>query len=83
MASGLPIVASPVNGVPYEMKEGENGFLVNYGDINGFKEKIIKLLDDKKLARRISENNIKKSKNYQWDIISKKTLILYEGLLKR
>src|SRR3989344_2888192 len=27
-ASGLPVVASPVNGVPYEMKEPENGFLV-------------------------------------------------------
>jgi glycosyltransferase involved in cell wall biosynthesis len=26
MAAGLPIVASPVNGIPYEMKEPENGF---------------------------------------------------------
>ena len=28
MASGLPIVASPVNGIPYEMKEPENGFFI-------------------------------------------------------
>jgi len=29
MASGLPIVATPVNGVPYEMKENENGYLIS------------------------------------------------------
>ena len=37
MASGLPIVASPVNGVPYEIKEPENGFLVKYGDLKNLK----------------------------------------------
>ena len=82
MASGNPIVASPVNGVPYEMKEPENGFLVKYGDNQGFKKRIIELLDSKKLRDKIGRNNVKKSKQYRWDIISKKTTKLYEKLLK-
>jgi len=45
MASGLPIIASPVNGIPYEMNDSENGLFVKYGDIKGLKNAIIKLLD--------------------------------------
>ena len=71
-ASGLPIIASPVNGIPFEMKEPENGLFVQYGDIEGLKKAILKLLNDRKLSKKISENNIKKSKQYNWDIIYKK-----------
>jgi len=79
MASGLPVVASPVNGIPYEMKEPENGFLVKYGDIINLKKRILQILDDKKLAKKISENNKIKAKNYDWDIIYKKTMELYNS----
>lgn len=81
MASGIPIVASPVNGIPYEMKEPENGFLVNYGNNKKFKDRIIKLLQEDKLREKISQNNINRSKNYKWDLISEKTLKLYSSLL--
>ncbi|MEK6889300.1 MAG: glycosyltransferase family 4 protein [Nanoarchaeota archaeon] len=78
MASGLPVVASPVNGIPYEMKDKRNGFLIEYGDNEKFAEKIIELIDDKKLRNSISKNNLSKSKNYKWDDITKKTLALYK-----
>ncbi len=82
MAGGLPIVASPVNGIPYEMKEQENGFLVNYGDNEGFAKRIIQLLDNKKLKEKISRNNIRRAKNYRWDMISEKTIELYKEVLR-
>lgn len=84
MASDLAIVASPVNGIPYEMKEPENGFLVNYGDNEKFKQRIIQFLDDKKLRKQIAKNNLKKAEDYKWENINKKTLELYEqAILKR
>jgi len=82
MAAGLPIVASPVNGVPYEMKDPENGYLVEYGNNKGFEEKIIKFLDNPKLRKKVSLNNLKKSKNYSWDSISKRTQKLYKSVIK-
>ncbi|MCK9596953.1 glycosyltransferase family 4 protein [Candidatus Pacearchaeota archaeon] len=81
MASGLPIVASPVNGIPFEMKENENGFFSNYGDLDSLEKNILKLINNQKLARKISQNNIKKSKNYNWDDIYKKYMGEYEKLL--
>jgi len=77
MASGLPIVATPVNGVPYEMKDPDNGFFVPYGDIDALKEKILKILNNKKLANKISANNRRRAKDYDWDNIAERTLKVY------
>jgi glycosyltransferase involved in cell wall biosynthesis len=82
MASGLPIVASPVNGIPFEMKEPENGFFSDYGDIDVLEKNILKLIDNPKLSQKISKNNMKKSKGFDWDLIYKKYMNEYEELLK-
>lgn len=82
MSCGLPIIASPVNGVPYAMKEPENGFFVKYGDIEGLKENILKLIDDEKLREKIGKNNKKKAKNYSWDLIYKKYMNTYNEAIK-
>ena len=83
MARGLPIVASPVNGIPYEMKEPQNGFLVKYGENKTFEKRILELIDNNQLRKKISIENIKTSKNYRWDSISKKTIDLYKKVLSR
>ncbi len=77
MASALPIVASPCNGVPYEMEEGKNGFLVPYGDVALLKKRVLQLLDDPALAQKIGEENRKKVADYTWDVIAQETLVLY------
>ncbi len=83
MASGLPIVSCPVNGIPYEMKEPENGFFSNFGDIKKLEENILRLIDNKQLSKKISKNNFNKSKNFDWDIIYKRYMEEYKKLLKK
>ena len=78
-ASHLPVVASPVNGIPYEMKSPDNGFFADYGNIEKLKEKILKLADNEKLAKQIANNNYKKSQNYRWNNIAK----IYENEYKK
>lgn len=81
MASGRPIVATPCNGVPYEMKDPENGFFVEYGDVAKLKKRILELVDDPQLAKEIGERNRKKAEAYTWDIVVKKTFQVYEDSL--
>tara|TARA_Y100000310_G_scaffold329947_1_gene400706 strand:+ start:34085 stop:35248 length:1164 start_codon:yes stop_codon:yes gene_type:complete len=81
MASELTVVATPVNGIPYEIKEPENGFLVPYGDEDKFKERILELLDNDKLRKQISKNNSKKAKKYTWDYIFEETMKVYKEAL--
>lgn len=51
MAAGLPIIATPVGGIPEVVKEGENGFLVLPGDINTLAERIERIVIDRKLRK--------------------------------
>lgn len=83
MASGLPIVATPVNGIPFEIKDGENGFLVEYKNNIKFAKKIVEILDNRKLRERISKKNIEKSRNYNWDKIARKTLDIYKEEIRK
>jgi glycosyltransferase involved in cell wall biosynthesis len=77
MASGLPIIASPVNGIPYEITNKKNGFLIPYKKNKQFAEKIELLLDNPQLRKQISNNNKKHSKKYSWNLIYKKTMECY------
>ncbi len=83
MASGLPIVASPVNGIPFEMKSGKNGLFTDYGDLRTLQENILKIIDNKKLAKTISANNRRKARQYCWDNIYKRYMQEYKELLKQ
>ena len=82
-ASGLPVIASPVNGIPYELKENVNGFLVPYGDIQLLKKRILQVLDDRKSALKFSKNNKEKAKNYSWDIIANRYENLYKQVISK
>jgi glycosyltransferase involved in cell wall biosynthesis len=62
MASGLPIVATKVGGLPDIIKSGENGFLVEPKNPEAVAEKILLVLRDDALRERISKNNKDKVK---------------------
>ncbi len=81
MASGLPLVSCPVNGIPYEVKDPENGFLVPYGNLVALEKALVTLLDDKKLRAQIGKNNKKRAQSYTWDAILEKTQRVYRSVL--
>ncbi len=53
MWKGSPVVASNVGGIPIQIDDGENGFLLEPNDIDGFAERIIHLLNHPKEAKEI------------------------------
>jgi len=54
---GKPVVASNVGGIPAQIKDGENGFLLEPSDTKGFAERIIKILQHPELAKEIGNNS--------------------------
>lgn len=55
MAAGLPIVATRVDGAPDAVVPGENGWLVEVGDIEGLARRLGALAADPAAARRMGE----------------------------
>ena len=53
MAYGLPIISTPVGGIPEAVKDGEVGFLVQPGDVEDIAQKITLLLRTPELRNRM------------------------------
>jgi len=53
---GTPVVASNVGGIPLQVIDGENGFLVESDDTQGFADRIIEILHNPDLAKEMGKN---------------------------
>lgn len=82
MASGLPIVTTKVRGLPEIVKDGENGFLVEPKNPEQIAEKVLLLLEDEELRKRISENNRARAKEYSWESVIDRLEEVYKAIRK-
>ncbi len=53
MAAGLPIISTNVGGIPELVNDGENGYLLNPGDVEGLSEKLARLVLDGQLCQQM------------------------------
>ena len=80
MASGLPIIATKVRGMPEIIAEGENGFLVPPRNPEKLAEKILLLLNNSELREKIARNNREKARKYSWENVAKKLEEVYTNI---
>lgn len=81
MASGLPIVATNVGGLPEIVKDGENGFLVEQKNPEKIAEKALFLLEHDDLREKISKKNREKAKGYSWETAVERLEEIYLNIL--
>lgn len=55
MGAGLPILTTPVGGIPEAVTDGVEGFLVEPGDVAALADRLERLLGDPALAQRMGE----------------------------
>ncbi|MBU1030878.1 MAG: glycosyltransferase [Nanoarchaeota archaeon] len=58
MACGNPIIGTKVGGIPIQVKDGKNGFLLEPGDYIGTAKAIIKILTDDNLREKMGEKSL-------------------------
>ncbi len=59
MASGKPVVASEVDGIPFVVRKNIDGFLCRPDDAKGFAKYILRLLNEDDLYKTMSESTYK------------------------
>jgi len=83
LASGLPVIVSEFAGATDIMNDGREGLLLkNPTNPKEIAEKVNILVEDENLRKQMSRNARKTAEKYSWDIITEKTLKVYEDLRK-
>ncbi|MCA9972593.1 MAG: glycosyltransferase family 4 protein, partial [Anaerolineales bacterium] len=84
MAYGIPVVSTPVGGIPEAVDDGETGFLVPPGDVQALAEKIRLLLDDPALRARMSHTAQQRmQEKFEVTAIMRQLYALYDELTEQ
>ena len=83
MACGKPVVASDVGGIPFVVENGKTGFLFERGNVNELAEKVIILLKNKELRKKMGEAGRERAKEFTWDKIAEQTVEVYREILSK
>ena len=65
MQTGIPLISTNNGGQVDIIKEGKNGFFINYGDVKSLAHKINLLIKDKPLREKMSKQNKKDINKYK------------------
>jgi len=71
-ACGTPVVASRVAGLIDSVKNPHTGYLVEYGNVEEFADRIGDLLIDEVTRNEMSRQSVNWAKEYSWDVSAKK-----------
>ncbi|MCB1057834.1 MAG: glycosyltransferase [Acidobacteria bacterium] len=79
MASGLPVVASAISGIPLAVEEGVTGRLVPEGDGPAVRHALVELAEDRELARRLgAAGRARARRDLTWDVVAKRYRSAYD-----
>lgn len=80
-ASGTPVIGAAVGGLRYVVADGATGFLVEGHDPADHADRLLAILGDAALARRMGEAGVAQSIRYSWDATAAGIRSVYGELL--
>lgn len=83
-AAAIPVIGARIGATPEVIREKVDGLLVEFDNPFDIAQKVIKLLKNNKLRKKLGlAGQVKVSQNYTWDIVTEKTHITYQKLLNK
>lgn len=81
MASGVPVVGTPVGGIPDFLVDGENGLYCRPGDPYSIADAVNRILNDRALAEKLVHNGYHLVRErYQWADIARRMKAVYDSI---
>jgi len=81
-AMGKPVIATRQGGIPYFIKDGENGILVDYSRPDQIANAVEKLLSDREFREKIGKKGRETARMFTWDVITQEILDVYELIIE-
>lgn len=83
LATGLPVITTRHSGLPDQVKDGKNGFLVEEGDYQALAEKIVHMIDHPELWGGFGEfGRVHVLEHYDAKKLIERQIDYYEGVLQ-
>jgi glycosyltransferase involved in cell wall biosynthesis len=83
MRTGLPVIASNVNGVGEAVSDGVTGFLIPAADATAFQCRLVQLLTDVNLRRNLgAAGRLRFEQEFTADVMLRKTATIYRELVR-
>jgi len=80
MACGRPVVATNAGDVPFLVEDGKTGFVVRRGDTNMLADRMMRLIADRHLCKRMGESGrAKAQREFGTDLLVSRTLDAYKA----
>ncbi len=80
-AYGLPVITTPVGGIPDVAKDGENMLLFNPGDIEELTKQLNRMISNECLREQIAQHSFQLSKTtFNQDTINKQLELIYDSI---
>ncbi|KKM14256.1 hypothetical protein LCGC14_1707920, partial [marine sediment metagenome] len=84
MATGIPLVSTKVGMAPEIIKQNFNGFIAEIDNIDQIYHYALKIIEDKNLRKKITNNALKVITRYSWEKIAKEYYYkIYKKLLDK
>jgi glycogen(starch) synthase len=80
-AAGVPVVCSNAGGGPEVFQDGFNALLYPPGDDNAMSKAIVRLIQNRELAKTISANAVETARRFTWEMATERTVRVYEEVL--
>jgi glycosyltransferase involved in cell wall biosynthesis len=83
MAAGKPIVATAVGGNLELIRDGRNGLLVPYADVEALEQALIRIATEPGLAGRLADGALRDARAHTWPGLVDSTLAVFDEALKK
>jgi len=80
-ACGTPVIAASVGGLRFVVDDGRTGFLVEGHDPSDHADRLLRLLGDPELGRRLGDEAARQALRFTWDATASELLGVYRELV--
>jgi glycosyltransferase involved in cell wall biosynthesis len=82
MASGVPVVGARAGGIPFVLDDGGTGFLVDPGDVEGWVDRLARLLTERGLRDTMGQAAREESERHSWRSATEALVGFYEQAIE-
>ncbi|MDA4123632.1 MAG: glycosyltransferase family 4 protein, partial [Thaumarchaeota archaeon] len=78
MSQERPVVATKVGGIPFQVTDGVEGFLVEYGDVRALAARVTEVLANPTLAAEMGKNGRERVQAHRYSVLAPNLVKIYQ-----